>query len=83
MCKKKKDNLLKKIIVFVKSNIVPLLKKHKGNIKIIGINENNFLLVKLTGRCSFCILSKYTLKNLIEKKIVNVFKKIKGLLLVN
>ncbi|MCB9092170.1 MAG: NifU family protein [Halobacteriovoraceae bacterium] len=52
--------------------IRPVLAQHGGNVEIIDI-DNNKLFVKLTGGCQGCAASRATLKQGIEKIILQKF----------
>ncbi len=72
-----KNNTLQKIKLFTKNYISPYLNQHQGDIKIIDLDKNNTLLIKLTGNCQKCPVSHFTLKEIIKKKIITKFKNIK------
>ena len=45
----------------------PSLKKHGGNVELMGVNEQGVVLVRLMGACSGCASANITLKEIIEK----------------
>ncbi|MCB2226568.1 MAG: NifU family protein [Desulfarculaceae bacterium] len=45
------------------------LAKHGGNVELLGVNDQNVVLVRLMGACSGCASAKVTLKEIIEKSL--------------
>ncbi len=64
--------MLKKIESVLDEQIRPALASHGGDIEIIDF-DNNTLFVKLTGGCQGCSSSKATLKDGIERLLVQKF----------
>ncbi|QJC32080.1 Fe-S biogenesis protein NfuA [Enterobacteriaceae endosymbiont of Donacia versicolorea] len=71
-------NLKKNIQIFIKNIINPKLLLHGGFIILKEITINNILLLEFHGGCQGCAMSQYTLKNKIEKELLNNFPSIKG-----
>ncbi len=80
---KKKKEIIKKLKNLIKKKINPKLNKHNGKIKFIDIDKNNFLIIKLEGKCKKCNMSFYTINNYIKKKIKKKFKFIKEIININ
>lgn len=45
------------------------LKKHGGNVELVGVNDQGVVLVRLMGACSGCASANITLKEIIEKSL--------------
>lgn len=45
------------------------LKKHGGNVDLMGVNDQGVVLVRLVGACSGCASANVTLKEIIEKSL--------------
>ncbi|MCF8042255.1 MAG: NifU family protein [Desulfarculaceae bacterium] len=45
------------------------LKKHGGNVELLGVNDQGVVLVRLMGACSGCASANVTLKEIIEKSL--------------
>ena len=45
------------------------LKKHGGNVDLLGVNDQGVVLVRLMGACSGCASANVTLKEIIEKSL--------------
>ncbi|QJC35291.1 Fe-S biogenesis protein NfuA [Enterobacteriaceae endosymbiont of Donacia proxima] len=72
-------NYLKnKVNIFLKETINPKLLNHGGSITLKNITINYIVLLEFHGGCQGCIMSKKTLKNWIEKELLNNFPDIKG-----
>ncbi|QJC32884.1 NifU family protein [Enterobacteriaceae endosymbiont of Donacia semicuprea] len=75
----KTKDLKKNINIFIKNIINPKLSLHGGFIVLKEITKNNILLLEFRGGCQGCAMSQYTLKNQIEKELLNNFPSIKGI----
>jgi Fe/S biogenesis protein NfuA len=64
--------MLNRIEKILDEQIRPALSSHGGNIEVIDY-DNNKLFVKLTGGCQGCSSSKATLKDGIERLLVQKF----------
>ncbi len=76
----KKKTYFKEIKDFINKNINPLLYNHGGYIKLLNIDEENNLFIKIYGKCKSCLFNKYTFENLIKKKILKFFPYIKKII---
>mgnify|MGYP003688805773 FL=1 len=64
--------MLNKVEKVLDEQIRPALASHGGNIEVIDY-DNNKLFVKLSGGCQGCSSSKATLKDGIEKLMLQKF----------
>ena len=64
--------MLKKIEKILDEQIRPALASHGGNIEVIDF-DNNKLFVKLSGGCQGCSSSKATLKDGVERLLIQKF----------
>ena len=55
----------------------PELKKHGGDVALLGVNDQGVVLVKLTGACSGCKFASATLHNVIEKALKDALPQVK------
>ncbi|WMY97272.1 MAG: NifU family protein [Arsenophonus sp.] len=75
----KKDSLINKIRHIIQSQINPQLSLHGGHISLIDIINEGYVLLKFKGGCNGCSMAQITLKEGIEKKLMNLFpNEIKG-----
>lgn len=56
----------------VLKQIRPYLRQDEGDYELIEVKEG-IVKIRLTGACRFCPYSTITVKNLIEKTLVNEF----------
>lgn len=70
-------SLEEKIKSFLKIEINPQLAMHGGKIDLIDINENGIAKIKFSGGCNGCSMIGLTLKETVEKKILDSFPEIK------
>ena len=57
-------------------SIRPYLKADGGDVKILGLEEENTLLLELLGNCSSCPMSAMTLKAGVEEAIIRAVPEI-------
>ena len=65
-------NMLKQVEKVLDEQIRPALASHGGGIEVVDF-DNNKLFVKLSGGCQGCSSSKATLKDGVEKLLVQKF----------
>lgn len=65
---------------FLEKTINSRLIMHGGRVDLINITENMIAIIRFSGGCNGCAMSKYTFKNMIEKEIMNKFNKITGVI---
>lgn len=45
------------------------LKKHGGNVELVGVSDQGVVMVRLTGACAGCKSAPITLRDIIEKTL--------------
>jgi Fe-S cluster biogenesis protein NfuA len=76
-------NELESKIKNVLEQIRPYLQSDGGDIKYIGLTEDNVVNVELTGACGSCPYSIITLKNGVETAIKKAIPAVKAVEAVN
>lgn len=66
------DTLMEKIETFVKSDVLPYLSSHNGDIKIKSIKDK-IVTITLLGNCSKCPLSQITFEEVVREKLMARF----------
>ncbi|MBI3794241.1 MAG: NifU family protein [Nitrospinae bacterium] len=61
---------MKELVEKALEEVRPILKRDGGDVELIGVNNEGVVLVKLRGACSGCPSAGMTLRNGIEKKIM-------------
>ncbi|MEQ8471855.1 MAG: NifU family protein [Marinoscillum sp.] len=64
-------------------NIRPYLKTDGGNVKLLGVDEDQIVRLELLGNCGSCPMSAMTLKAGVEEAIKRVVPEIKGVEAIN
>ncbi len=80
--KNNKDELNRKVIN-VLEQVRPYLQADGGDLKYVGLTEDNVVEVELTGACGACAFSTMTLKNGVEATLKKVLPEIKEVVAVN
>lgn len=62
--------------------IRPNLQAHGGDIKLVSVEEDNTVKVKLQGACSGCPGARMTLKNGVEKMLKEQLPQVKEVVAV-
>jgi Fe-S cluster biogenesis protein NfuA len=73
------ENKIKNVL----EQIRPYLQSDGGDIKYIGLTEDNVVNVELTGACGSCPYSIITLKNGVETAIKKAIPAVKAVEAVN
>ena len=73
------ENKIKNVL----EQIRPYLQSDGGDIKYIGLTEDNVVNVELTGACGSCPYSIITLKNGVETAIKKAIPAIKAVEAIN
>jgi len=73
------ENKIKNVL----EQIRPYLQSDGGDIKYVGLTEDNVVNVELTGACGSCPYSIITLKNGVETAIKKAIPAIKAVEAVN
>lgn len=74
---------LEKKVLNVLEQIRPYLQADGGDIRFVGLTEENVVNVELTGACGSCPYSIITLKNGVESAIKKALPDIKSVETVN
>lgn len=67
----------------VLDQIRPYIQSDGGDIKFVGLTEDNIVNVELMGACGSCPYSIITLKNGVETAMMKAIPEIKGVEAVN
>lgn len=57
--------------------IKPMLKADGGDVELVEITDDNVVKVRLTGACKGCPMSQMTLKNGVERVVIQDVPSIK------
>ncbi|QJC31656.1 Fe-S biogenesis protein NfuA [Enterobacteriaceae endosymbiont of Donacia tomentosa] len=71
-------SLKKDVNDFLTKIINPQLLNHNGFVLLKNITPNYIVLIEFNGGCQGCSMSNYTLKNYIEKKLLQHFPILNG-----
>jgi len=63
-------NALKEAVEKALDEVRPMLRNDGGDVELVGVNAEGIVLVKLRGACSGCPSSAITLKQGIERTIM-------------
>ena len=74
---------LKDKVAHALESIRPYLKADGGDVKVLGLEEEDTLLLELMGNCSSCPMSTMTLKAGVEEAIIRAVPEIKTVKAVN
>jgi Fe-S cluster biogenesis protein NfuA len=70
-------------VINVLEQVRPYLQQDGGDLKYIGLTEDNVVQVELTGACGACPFSTMTLKNGVEATLKKILPEIKEVVAVN
>ncbi len=68
---------MKEKVQAVIEQLRPMLQKDGGDIELIDVDEDGVVKVKLNGACAGCAMSQITLKQGIEKVLLNEIPEVK------
>lgn len=74
--------IIDKIELVLDIHVRPKLEEHYGNVEVLNFNEG-ILEVKLTGKCSNCPSSKYTVESVIEHELKKYIPEVDKIVLFN
>lgn len=60
---------MKEKVEEVLNEIRPFLQRDGGDVELVEVSEDGIVKVKLTGACSGCPMSAFTLKMAIEQRL--------------
>lgn len=72
------NSIFFKLEKFIESNINIMLSNHGGKVILLDITNLGYVILKFLGGCNGCSMVNVTLKEGIEKKILNSFPTLKG-----
>ncbi|WMY96009.1 MAG: Fe-S biogenesis protein NfuA [Arsenophonus sp.] len=76
----KSTSLTERIQYVIKFQINPQLAEHGGHVSLIKINHDGYAILKFGGGCNGCTMVDFTLKENIEKQLLNIFpNELKGI----
>jgi len=64
-------------------NIRPYLQADGGDVRVVGINKDNYLEIELLGACKTCAMAAMTMKAGVEEVIRRAAPKIAGVVTIN
>jgi len=70
--------LAERVNYILYSQINPQLAGHGGHVTLVEITEDNYVILQFGGGCNGCSMVDYTLKEGIEKELLQQFPEIKG-----
>lgn len=70
--------MLKEKVEKILGEVRPYLQAEGGNVELVEASEDGIVKLRLTGACSCCPMSTYTLKMGIEKKLRESIPEIKS-----
>ena len=62
---------MKEKVQAVIEKIRPMLQRDGGDVELVDVDDNGIVRVRLTGACAGCAMSQITLKQGIEKVLLN------------
>ncbi|MCK5310566.1 MAG: NifU family protein [Desulfobacteraceae bacterium] len=62
---------MKEKVQEVIDKIRPMLMQDGGDVELVDVDDNGVVKVRLTGACAGCAMSQITLKQGIEKVLIN------------
>lgn len=70
--------LIERVNYLLQSKINPQLAGHGGMVSLLEITENMEVILQFGGGCNGCSMVDYTLKEGIEKELLDAFPELKG-----
>jgi len=61
--------MLEQVKKVLDKDVIPILKTHRGSVKLISVSPDGVVKVKLTGACHGCPLAQQTLVGFVEKTL--------------
>ncbi|WMY94861.1 MAG: Fe-S biogenesis protein NfuA [Arsenophonus sp.] len=76
----KSMSLTEKIKYVIEFQINPQLAKHGGHVSLIKVDHDGYAILQFGGGCNGCKMADFTLKENIEKQLLNMFpSELKGI----
>ncbi|UZP69001.1 NifU family protein [Desulfovibrio mangrovi] len=60
------------------AKVRPYLQNDGGDVELVDITDKGIVMVRLTGRCKGCPMSKVTLRNTVERFVLKEVREVKG-----
>lgn len=70
--------LMERVEYMLQSQINPQLAGHGGRVSLMEITEDGYAILQFGGGCNGCSMVDVTLKEGIEKQLLNEFPELKG-----
>lgn len=70
--------LIERVEYMLQSQINPQLASHGGRVSLMEITDDGFAILQFGGGCNGCSMVDYTLKEGIEKELLQRFPELKG-----
>ncbi|NIH16456.1 MAG: Fe-S biogenesis protein NfuA [Buchnera aphidicola (Periphyllus lyropictus)] len=70
------SSLSEEVNYFINMHINPLLLSHGGKLILIKINKKKQAIIEFQGGCNGCSMVSSTLKNMVEKRLLNNFSQL-------
>lgn len=70
--------LINRVEYLLQSQINPKLAVHGGQVKLIEITDDMLIILQFGGSCNGCSMVNYTLKEGIEKELLEKFPEVRG-----
>ncbi|MGL9759986.1 MAG: Fe-S biogenesis protein NfuA [Symbiopectobacterium sp.] len=70
--------LIERIEYVLQSQINPQLASHGGRVTLIEISDDGLAILQFGGGCNGCSMANFTLKEGIEKELLDKFPELKG-----
>ncbi|VFP86339.1 Fe-S biogenesis protein NfuA [Candidatus Erwinia haradaeae] len=62
----------------LQTQINPQLARHGGKVILVDINSEGYVILKFSGGCNGCAMINMTIKDSIERELLNQFLELKG-----
>lgn len=71
-------SLIERVEYLLQLQINPKLANHGGHVTVIEITDDNLVILQFSGSCNGCVMANFTLKEEIEKKLLQAFPQLQG-----
>ncbi len=70
--------LIERVNYVIQSQINPQLSGHGGHVNLVELTEDNYVILQFGGGCNGCSMVDVTLKEGIEKQLLDAFPELSG-----
>lgn len=70
--------LIERVNYFIQTQINPQLASHGGNVTLVEITDDKYVVLRFGGGCNGCSMVDYTLKDGIEVQLLDAFSELAG-----